>query len=542
MISVTSTKSERSARQPYAWLGVAAVTAGIGVGLAAGTAVSHADTGNPDGSGPRHGGVGTSAVVTKSASGARPRSDVAASARSAASTGARSSTASSAVSPRSRLASLPAVTQAPDLPAALPPGPDPSWSMETFLGGVKIVPGSAVKIALQDVSSARTVLNQATWGAGKPLAGLASVVPQVFLASASHDLTSWQNNIDGAKNAVADTVNVPIAHQLAQLSLLGTLLLPSMAESALFVAAQTVPLVGLFGASGAATVAGDFVADARVNSQVYRVVPFVMSKGVNEDTHISVNNGPRVPVVLDTGSSGTSITMQYVGQQGLGPSTGQGESGYGEPPAGITYKYEKYTTRIDFGGGVVTGRTTVNIVTKDTEQGYNTYQYPDGLVGVFGQAANRGAGPNNLVTLPGELKDGALMLQGKYFGVMVLGPNPLPVRASVPGVPDAWTQVRINDGPLQLAKGLIDSGGVWGDIPSSLLGQTGGTLPVGTKISVYTGDGASLLYSYTITKTNAPTVSSGDVFNTGDVPFQLGPIYVDYSQKDGIGTTAFDYL
>ena len=429
------------------------------------------------------------------------------------------------------------------VPAPVPPDPNPSWNMETFLGGVKIVPGSAVKQSLQEISSAQTVLKESTWGEGKLVAGLASVPAQMSLAKAERSYTAWQNNIDEAKNAVAKTVDVPIAHQLAQLSLLATLMLPSSGESALKAASFTVPIVGLFGAPTAAAVAGQLVSEARVNGQVYRVVPFVMSRGVNEIARISINNGPRIPVVLDTGSSGTSTTSQYVGQTGLGPSTGMGSSGYGDGPTAVYYNYDKYTTKIKLGRGILTGPTTVNVVTEETAQGYNSYQYPDGIVGVVGQAANRGAGPNNFVTLPGELKDGALMVQFKYWGVTVLGPNPLPVRVSVPGVPDAYVQVQINDGPKQLAKGVIDSGGVQGLMPIEIMpGKPGEIVPAGTKISVYNRDGSTLLYSYTTTKTNSPSFTESEDFNTGNVPFRLGQIYVDYSQKDGIGTTAFAYF
>lgn len=421
---------------------------------------------------------------------------------------------------------------------------DPSWSMDSYLNGVKIVPGTSVLLARQQISDAKATLDTGTWESGKVLAGLASIVPQSLLSQAQWSLSRWQDTIEGAKETVAETVGMPIVHQLAQLSLLTTLMLPAKAERALKGASLTVPLVGAFGAPDAASEAAALIDDARQNGQVYRLLFFTMRSGYNEVGQVSVNKGPRIPVVLDSGSSGLSTTMPYVGKEGLGPSTGQGEGGYGTGPTAVYYTYDKYTTTVDFGKGTVTAPSTIAVVTDGTAQGYDNYQFPDGIVGVLGFAANRGSGPNINVSLPGELKDGVLLYQFRGWGVMVLGPNPMPVRTSVPGVPDAYVMVSINGGPKKEAKALIDSGGVNGELPASILGtgQTEGDVPVGTVISVYTRDGKTLLYSYTTTKDNTPKVTTSDEFNTGNAPFQLGPIYLDYSQPDGIGTTAFNYV
>lgn len=64
-------------------------------------------------------------------------------------------------------------------------------------------------------------------------------------------------------------------------------------------------------------------------------------------------------------------------------------------------------------------------------------------------------------------------------------------------------------------------------------------MPAGSIISVYTGDGSTLLYSYTTTAANSPAVISGDQMNTGNEPFALGPVYLSYTPA-GDGTTVFD--
>jgi len=63
---------------------------------------------------------------------------------------------------------------------------------------------------------------------------------------------------------------------------------------------------------------------------------------------------------------------------------------------------------------------------------------------------------------------------------------------------------------------FIDSGGAYGVLPSSVLdtGQTSGTVPAGTPISVYASSGEQL-YSHATTVTNTPIVTTEDLANTG---------------------------
>ncbi|MBU3750572.1 MAG: hypothetical protein FGM52_08985 [Mycobacterium sp.] len=440
------------------------------------------------------------------------------------------------------------VTPQPAESASLETAPsseDPSWNMTSYLGGVKIVPGSSVKLAQQEIASARDILQTGTWGAGNVAAGLVSLLPQVLLAQAAAALTTWQHSIEGVKSAYADTVGVPVIHQLVGLGLVATTMLPSVATVALEAASLTVPWVGVFGAPAAAAEASQLVDQAQMNGLVYAVVPFLVGGNSIQTADVSINGGPWAPVQLDTGSSSLTTTNEYVGQDGLGPSTGTGVGGYGEGPTAVKYIYDSYTTRFTLPGRISSGPTTVNVAQPGTSaQSYNSYVYNDGVVGVLGLAANRGVGPNNIVKLPGELNNGVLLLQFGLWGLAVFGPNPLPVRASVPGAPDAYAQIQINDGPKQKANAVFDSGGVFGSVPASLVGtgQTSGDLPFGTRISVYTGDGQTLLYSYTTSKERSTDVYESDDFNTGNIPFQLGPVYIDYSQPDGIGTIAFSYL
>jgi hypothetical protein len=105
--------------------------------------------------------------------------------------------------------------------------------------------------------------------------------------------------------------------------------------------------------------------------------------------------------------------------------------------------------------------------------------------------------------------------------------------------------VSIDGQPPQSVSAVIDSGGVYGTMPSSVLGNVtptaGGYLPDGTTVQVYSADGSTLLYSYTVNSATAgslsPSVVSGDgaTMNTGNIPFAQQPVYISYTN----GSTIF---
>lgn len=166
----------------------------------------------------------------------------------------------------------------------------------------------------------------------------------------------------------------------------------------------------------------------------------------------------------------------------------------------------------------------------------NTFGGADGILGIGANAV--GTHGSVVTALPGPLSQGVLINEPQ--GYLQFGPNPLP-GVTVSGAPVTTFDVRINGGPFLQVSALVDSGGEYGSIPSSILGtgQTSGSVPAGTTIGVYTDDGLTLLYSYTTTATNSPLVASGQM-NTGYVPFAQGPVYISYS-PGGVGATTFDF-
>ena len=557
--------------QPYAWLGAETVALGMGAAMVGGTAVAVADTGATDSSAPAASTappVKADSPVRRSAAGRAARvgdvSPPTAAHRSAvtppvalapitlpraaaavAATPKRPTARRAAVDVTQSTVDTMVVSAASALPAAAPPDPglDPSYNMQSFLPPTQLPAGAHVTLALGEIASAKTSLNQQTWGSGKVVAGVASIVPQLFLSEAAWSLSLWQNNMAGASQAVAATVGIPIFHQLTQVNLLVTATLPTLAEAGLSGAALLLPLVNLLGAT--TTPAESFIAQARSDGKVYAVIP-VQMKSVTEPTvKVSINNGPRKSMVVDTGSSGLLVTRASAPGD-LGEPIATGTISFDGAPD-TTFHYTTYLTTVDFGGGAVTTPTAVSVVDSADAAAFEEFLAPAGVVGILGVGANAyGSVPDGYnipnTSLPGELSDGFLLYQGALlglFGVMVLGPNPLDTRVSVPGAPDAYVKVSIDDGPQQIAYSIIDSGGVTGTLPAYLI-DGGTSVPSGTKISVYTADGQTLLYSYTTVGNNSPTVvADGDLMNTGYVPFKQGPVYIDYTPPDRIGSTNF---
>ncbi|BDX32273.1 hypothetical protein TUM20985_28200 [Mycobacterium antarcticum] len=411
----------------------------------------------------------------------------------------------------------------------------------SWLNGLTIVPGASVQLALQQITAAETVLVAQTWGQANLVSGVVAVVPLTLLVQAQLWLSAWQAVTPGAQGLVIATAGIPIVHQLANLTLDVTLLFPSVAQSWLGTAQTFTQLVAVFGSASAANQAMQLMSLAAQNGRVYGFVPLTMKAVTEPVVYMSINGGPSVPVLVDTGSAGLVIDPRYVGLPGLGTKTGSGTSGYS---GGLTYTYDTYTTIVDFGYGIVTAPTSVNLVGAASQDAFAAYFEPAGVVGVLGIGPNAvGPGPSLPTTaLPGELKDGVLIDETR--GVLIFGPNPRPARVGVAGAPISNLEARTGNNPLQVVWVIIDSGGVTGTIPTYLTGtgQLTGDLPAGTTVSVYTADGLSLLYSYVTTAFNTPVVVPNDsLMNTGYTPFAQQPIYSSNVGVGGIGTTYFDY-
>ena len=288
----------------------------------------------------------------------------------------------------------------------------------------------------------------------------------------------------------------------------------------------------LYGGWGAGGQTGATLGTGAVSMPVYQTTEPVVD--------VSVNGGPSVPVLVDTGSTGLVIPLRDIGLSHLGLPTGVGTGAYS---GGLTYFYITFDSTVNFGNGIVSS-TPVDVVVLSVPTPFGNFASGNGAAGIMGIGVNAGGpGPSSPVSgLPSTMNQGVLINAPQGY-LQFANTNPLPAVTSTSGAPISDLLVSVNNGPMHSFPGtFIDSGGVYGTLPSDHAVPAGGTLPAGTTITVYNSDGTEL-YTYTTTTTNSPTVTtinSGAPMNTGFQPFAQGPIYISHSPRDS-GTTYFDY-
>lgn len=628
MSHTTRSRAARRRKQPYAWLGVGAVTLGMGAAMVGGNAVAFAETGN----------AGNDSAGSSSAS-EKPGNDAGSTKSDAPSTkhGARGGSAagaqngeaaSSAPAHRGRAAvvvpdvpadvsipevpktvtpetapmveatpaadnsplpaaaitptrihdsapvtpvkteaapvvdTTPATPVVPAAPAASAPAPaaatpvpaasDPAPSTESWLPSTPIVPGAHVKLAMQEIEQAQSLLSAETWGAGNILAGLGSFGPASALATAQLALSIWATTIAGAQDFVKNTAGNPLIHWIAQANLQSELMWPKLSDASLATASLLMTPLSWVGAD--VTGAKNTTAAARENGKVYAQVPVKVVAGTEPVADVKIGGGSKATLLIDTGASGLVTTRDKVNTANLGPIVGSGNSCFS---GNLCYHYETYNTTVDLGDGAL-GVAPVNIVTDNADYPQSVTKFKeffswgaDGILGIGANTAGPGPVPIPTAAMPGELSDGVLIYQNAYpFGLggyMILGPNLFPTNVSVPGAPDAYVGVSLNGAPQQTSGAIIDSGGVYGtilrkDIPAGVTPETiDGVqyLPAGVKISVYKPGTTTLLYTYTTEQGGTPVIDSG-LFNTGNAPYDQNPIYLNYGTTPyGIGSTDF---
>ena len=296
-------------------------------------------------------------------------------------------------------------------------------------------------------------------------------------------------------------------------------------------AGGVAPLIGVNGATGGNGGIPAVSITVTVDGQINR--PFV---------NISIGGGPTSLVGIDTGSVGLLVPPQDVNFTSLGPSIGSNHTTYGDPLFNTTYNYNLYSTTVNFGNGIITTTpVTVGVITSATQTINNvTNALPqsswDAIMGIGVNAGGPSSSP--VLGLPGTLKQGVLVAE--QYNALQLGANPFNFFATSSGAPNTTLQVSVNGGtPHALSGSFVDSGGLWGTIPSSLgTGSVNGYLPSGTQLDFYTASG-TYLYTWDAGTAQQMRVIPGGVVNTGNIPFQLMPIYLQYG---GNGTIYYDVV
>ena len=286
--------------------------------------------------------------------------------------------------------------------------------------------------------------------------------------------------------------------------------------------------------------------------------PYDLPLTVMEGTEPTVNaaidgSSTSVPLLVDTGSSGlvipsTDLGSNFVSQlealYSLGFPTGISESGYS---GGVDYIYLTYNdVPVTYADGLTTnGPVDIEVYswdpsnfgslfTNDAFQNFLSGNDVNGILGIGENTAGPGTSPfeslgNVTVDIPGK--------------ELIVGGEPV-TGTSLSGAPISTDYISIDGGPLQAVSNDVDSGGVTGTIPASLLtsseyNSSTDLVNPGTTIAVYADKaGTEELYHYTVTAANDPFVVSGSTMDSGVEPFLLGPISMEYTPV-GTGTTIF---
>jgi hypothetical protein len=333
-----------------------------------------------------------------------------------------------------------------------------------------------------------------------------------FDPAAALDLTSWTDSFLASLNSI-------------------DLALPSAAEPAAALAAATV--------------------DAPTPAEI----PLGLAESTEPTVGATVD-GASTTLLADTGSSGLVIpltdlgstsTQQLTNLYDLGFPVGFGESGFS---GGVDYLYLTYdnvAVNYDLGGTSTLDTSAPievevyswnpsdfgSLFTNDAFQGFLQSNDVTGILGI-GDAASGGAGVSPLEAAG---YDGVTVDLPQHELIVGGATNPgtaIDTLANSGATPTSTlTETVTNSAGHQVGTGLVsddlDSGGVYGTIPSSIAGT--GSLQ-GDTITVY--DGTKELYSYyvgtdSVPQSEAPTVISGSGIDSGVEPFLTHPVFIDYA-------------
>jgi hypothetical protein len=262
-------------------------------------------------------------------------------------------------------------------------------------------------------------------------------------------------------------------------------------------------------------------------------IPLSVAEGTEPTVQATVD-GANTTLLADTGSSGLVIPYQDLSLQellDLGFPTGIGFSGYS---GGVDYLYLTYNdATVDYGGVLTTPDTPVDVeifsfpTSADAPASFQQFLSDDDVTGILGIGPD-GTGPTDS-PLEADGYDGVTV--DAPGGELIVDPsNPFAAIDTLSGAPiptTALTEV-VTEGGTTVGTATvsddIDSGGVFGTIPSSIASD----VAPGDEISVY--DGSTLLYSYEVGSAGEePTSVSGTSIDSGVLPYLEEPIFINYS-------------
>jgi PE-PGRS C-terminal aspartyl peptidase-like domain len=278
-------------------------------------------------------------------------------------------------------------------------------------------------------------------------------------------------------------------------------------------------------------------------------IPITMQEGTEPTVQASIEGGSDQTLLVDTGSSGLVIPatdLSLTQLIDLGIPTGINEAGY---TGGVDYIYLTYNdATVDYGNGALdTTNTPIDVeilswptsLSPGSPLDFQQFLSDNDVTGILGVGDNT-SGPTES-PLYADGYDGVLVdIPDKE---LIVEPTAPTGGDTVSGAPISSLYETVSNNGVTTGGSAVsddvDSGGVYGTIPSSLASD----VAPGSTITVYSSDGGTELYSYTVgTDTlgdsTAPTSTSGTSIDSGVEPFLQEPIYIDYANDQ----MSFDQL
>ncbi len=303
-----------------------------------------------------------------------------------------------------------------------------------------------VESAAADLESIRSALNAAHLAAAVPTTGIAAAgadevsaalatlfgrVGQEYQALSVQASAFHQQFVQALSSGAGSYLAAEAANssplQTIEQSLLGGINAPTGAANSPLQAIEqrivgfiNAPTEILFGraliSTGPSPTLGGVIANGTATA------PLTIVGGTEPVVNASVNGGTPVPLLVDTGSTGLVLPFQNVGGLlgvlQLGLPTGFGFGGYS---GGLDYLYATYNAPVNFGGGLTTARSPVNVeffafptsIQSAMNNGFTFQSFfaQDGVTGVLGVGPNAGGpGPSiPLQALPSPYNQGLLI-------------------------------------------------------------------------------------------------------------------------------------
>jgi hypothetical protein len=301
-------------------------------------------------------------------------------------------------------------------------------------------------------------------------------------------------------------------------------------------------------------------------------IPITMQESTEPTVQASIDGSSPETLLVDTGSSGLVVPIsdldsgsnEFAELLSLGLPSSFGESGYS---GGVDYIYLTYDNLpVDYDtvdGGTLDTTAPVEVevyswdpsdptsfLSNDAFQNFlASDDSPGGILGI-GDNISGGAGESPLQSAgyDGVTVDEADNPTGPDGYLIASDGNPgtlydqLPSTGSTPTGDLIETVTTGPDGggtvigPSGSVSDDIDSGGVYGTIPSSIAPNG---VPVGDYVNVYDPSTDQLLYSYEVENSstdplanNPPVVTTGSSIDSGYEAFENQPVYIDYTNDD----------